>query len=291
MALKKFKATTPSLRHMVRVDRSELSKVKPFKALTGIKKKSAGRNHTGTITVRHRRAGVKTLYREIDFNRQKFDIPAEVETLEYDPNRTAFIALLKYADGERRYILAPDGLKVGDKLISGEKDVPFKTGNTMPISQIPQGTMVHAVEMWPGQGATMARSAGVGLQVMGGDKGYVQVKMPSGEIRLVKDSCLATIGTVSNVDHRNEKVGKAGRNFHKGKRPTVRGVAMSIKHPHAGGQGKKGKGTIGGPAKDFWGNKVGLRTRKHRRTTSKFIVRRRPSVHKFKKYKTIVDSN
>ncbi len=291
MALKKLGAKTPGRRNAVISDTSHLTKKKPEKSLVKTNKKSAGRNNTGKITVRHRGGGVKTKYREIDFNRTKFDIPAEVEALEYDPNRTAYIALLKYADGERRYILAPEELEVGSEVISGTKDVPFKIGNTMPLSQIPQGTMVHAVEMWPGQGASLARSAGSSVQVMGGDKGYIQIKMPSGEIRLVKETALATIGTVSNVDHRNEKLGKAGRKRRKGVRPTVRGVAMSYKHPHGAGQGKKGKATIGGPAKDFWGNKVGKRTRRHRKTTSKFIVRRRPSKHKFKKYKTIVNSN
>lgn len=291
MALKKLGPKTPGSRHAAIVDKSHLSKKKPEKSLIKPNKKKAGRNNTGKITVRHRGGGVKTKYREIDFKRDKYDIPAEVEALEYDPNRTAFIALLKYADGERRYILAPEGMQAGDKVVSGTKDVPFKVGNTMPLNQIPQGTMVHAVEMWPGQGAILARSAGSSLQVMGGDKGYVQIKMPSGEIRLVKETSMATIGIVSNIDHKNQKLGKAGRKRRKGVRPTVRGVAMSYKHPHGAGQGKKGKATIGGPAKDFWGNKVGKRTRKHRKTTSKFIVRRRPSKHKFKKYKTIVNSN
>ncbi len=197
------------------------------------------------------------------------------------------MALLKYADGERRYIIAPDGVKVGDELISGE-EVPIEVGNAMPLNKIPQGTYVHAIEMFPGQGAKMGRSAGASIQVMGGDKGYIQLRLPSGEIRLVKENCFATIGNASNPDHKNEKLGKAGVARRLGKRPAVRGVAMSYKHPHGGGQGKSGRHGTGGPAKDFWGNKVGTRTRKHRKTSSKYIVRRRPSKHKFKKYKTVI---
>ncbi len=287
MALKKYKATSPGVRHAILIDKSELSKEKPYKSLTKRVKKSVGRNNRGVITTRHKSAGNKNLYREIDFNRDKKGINATVETVEYDPNRTAFIALLKYADGERRYILAPDGIKPGARLISGE-EAPIKPGNAMPLKRIPQGTMVHAVEFTPGRGAKIGRSAGTDIQVMGGDKGYVQLKMPSGEYRLVKEDAYATIGSVSNPDQKNVKLGKAGKNRVKGKRPSVRGVAMSYKHPHGGGQGKSGRHGTGGPAKDRWGNKVGKRTRKNRKTTSKFIIRRRPSKNKFKKYKTVI---
>jgi large subunit ribosomal protein L2 len=183
--------------------------------------------------------------------------------------------------------LAPETLKVGSKIVSDE-EAPIRPGNSLPLKKIPQGTFVHAVEMWPGQGAVIGRSAGTSIQVMGGDKGYVQLKMPSGEYRLVKEESYATIGTVSNPDQTNVKLGKAGRKRRLGIRPTVRGVAMSIKHPHSGGQGKKGKGIIGGPAKDKWGNKIGKRTRKNRKTTSKYIIKRRPSKHRFKTYKTII---
>lgn len=287
MALKKFKATSPGIRHAILVDKSHLSKDGPYKPLTKKNNKSAGRNNTGKITIRHRSAGEKKLYRIIDFKRDKRNIEGIVEKLEYDPNRTAFIALVKYADGERRYILAPQKLEVGQTILSGD-EVPIKIGNAMPLKKIPQGTFVHAVEMWPERGAIIGRSAGSAIQVMGGDKGYVQLKMPSGEYRLVKEECFATIGSVSNPDKKNEKLGKAGRRRKKGFRPSVRGVAMSLSHSHAGGQGKSGRHGPGGPAKDKWGNKIGKRTRKHRKTTSKYIVRRRPSKHKFKNYKTVI---
>lgn len=288
MALKKFKPTSPGVRHAVLIDRSGLSKTDPHKPLVVSVKRKAGRNNQGRVTMRHQGGGAKTLYRIIDFKRSKNNVPGVVETIEYDPNRTAFIALVKYADGERRYILAPDGLKVGDEVQSGEKDVAIKVGNAMPLKNIPQGTYVHAVEMWPGKGASIARSAGTSVQVMGGDKGYVQLKMPSGEFRLVKETCFATIGTVSNPDQKNIKLGKAGRRRLKGVRPTVRGVAMSIKHPHGGGQGKGGRHGTGGPKKDRWGNPVGKRTRKLRKVTNKFIVRRRTEKNRFKSYKTVI---
>jgi large subunit ribosomal protein L2 len=287
MALKTFKPTSPGVRHAVLLDRSELSNVRPYKPLVKKIDRQHGKNNSGRITTRHKSAGSKQSYRMIDFKRDKRNIDGTVETVEYDPNRTAFIALIKYIDGERRYILAPDNLKVGDKVIAGE-EVGIKVGNSLPLRKIPQGLFVHAVEMWPTQGATIARSAGTSVQVMGGDKGYVQLKMPSGEYRLVNEECYATIGNVSNPDQKNIKLGKAGRSRHKGIRPTVRGVAMSIKHPHAGGQGKGGRHGTGGPKKDLWGNKVGTRTRKNRKVTSKFIIKRRASKNKFKSYKTIV---
>jgi len=287
MALKKFNPTSPGVRHAISVDRSHLSKVEPHKPLTRKIKRHGGRNHSGQITMRHQGGGVKSLYREIDFKRNKHSIEGVIETLEYDPNRTAFIALVKYADGERRYILAPDGIKVGDKIMSGT-EAPIKPGNALMLKNIPQGTMVHAVELSPSKGAAIARSAGTAIQVMGGDKGYVQLKMPSGEFRLVKDTCFATIGVVSNTDHSNVKLGKAGRRVRKGIRPTVRGVAMSTKHPHGGGQGKGGRHGTGGPKKDRWGNPVGKRTRRLRNTTNKFIVKRRSEKNKFKSYKTVI---
>jgi large subunit ribosomal protein L2 len=287
MAIKVLKPTTPTRRHTILVDRSELTKKAPEKRLVSKLQKHGGRNFSGKLTVRHKGGAVKRMYRAIDFKRVKRNIPATVEAVEYDPNRTAFIALLKYADGVRAYILSPDGLKVGMSVQTGE-EAPITPGNSLPLKKIPQGQFVHAVEMWPGKGALLGRSAGTGIQVMGGDKGYVQLRLPSGEMRLVKEECYATIGNVSNPDHKNEKLGKAGRARRKGVKPTVRGVAMSYKHPHGAGQGKSGRHGTGGPAKDPWGNKVGTRTRKHRKVTSKFIIRRRPSKHKFKKYKTLI---
>jgi len=287
MALKTFKPTSAGVRHAILIDRSELSKVAPYKPLVKNLKKNAGRNNSGKITTRHQGSGVKKQYRMIDFKRNKHGIEATVETVEYDPNRTAFIALIKYADGERRYILSPDGVKVGDKLMSGET-AQVGVGNAMPLKNIPQGTMVHAVEMWPGKGASIARSAGTSVQVMGGDKGYVQLKMPSGEIRLVRETCYATIGTVSNPDQKNVKYGTAGRKRRMGVRPSVRGVAVSIKHPHGGGQGKSGRHGTGGPKKDRWGNLIGTRTRRGKNTSNKFIVKRRAAKNKFKNYKTVI---
>ncbi|GAB4285167.1 MAG: 50S ribosomal protein L2 [Candidatus Dojkabacteria bacterium] len=287
MALKTFKATSPGIRHAQLLDRSVFTADKPYKPLTGKIKRKVGRNNRGVITTRHKSTGNKKLYRHIDFLRDKHNVPGVIETIEYDPNRTAFISLVKYADGERRYILLPDGVNVGDEIISGN-EVPVKVGNAMPLKRVPQGMFVHAVEMWPGRGAVIGRSAGTSIQVMGGDKGYVQLKMPSGELRLVKEDCFATVGTVSNTEQKNIKLGKAGRSRAKGKRPSVRGVAMSRIHPHGGGQGKGGRHGTGGPKKDLWGNKVGTRTRKNRKVTSKFIIKRRPEVNKFKKYKTII---
>lgn len=287
MALKTFKPTTHSLRHTVLVDKSELYKGRSLRSLTAMSKKSAGRNMTGKITTRHKGGAVKRLYRTIDFKRDKKDIQGEVERVEYDPNRTAFIALIKYVDGERRYIIAPDQIKVGDKIMSGE-NAPIKIGCNTPLMKIPQGTMVHSVELVPGQGAKIARGAGTSVQVMGGDKGYIQLKMPSGEYRLVRETCSATIGTTSNPDQKNVKYGKAGRRRNKGVRPGVRGVAMSYKHPHGAGQGKSGRHGTGGPKKTAWGKLVGTRTRKNRKVSSKFIIKRRVEKNAFKKYKTVI---
>lgn len=287
MALKKYKPTSPGVRHAVLVDKSGLHKEGPYKPLTKDIRKKAGRNNRGVITTRHKSVGNKKLYRTIDFKRDKKDITAVIETIEYDPNRTAFIALVKYEDGERRYILAPDDVNVGDTIISGE-EAPIRAGNAMPLKRVPQGSYVHAVEFHKGKGAQIGRSAGTSIQVMGGDKGYVQLKMPSGEYRLVKEDAYATVGVVSNQDQKNVKLGKAGKKRKMGVRPTVRGVAMSYKHPHGAGQGKSGRHGTGGPAKDYWGNKVGTRTRKDKNPTSKYIIRRRPAKNKFKKYKTII---
>lgn len=287
MALKKLNPTTSSRRGTILVDRSELYKGRPLLALTERAKVHSGRNNQGRVTVRHRGGTVKRLYRNIDFKREKSGIQGTVERVEYDPNRTAFIALIKYVDGERRYILSPDTLKVGDSIMSGEK-AEIKVGNSLPLKLIPQGTYVHAVEMYPGEGAALARSAGTSIQVMGGDKGYTQLKMPSGEYRLVKETCTATIGTVSNPDQKNIKLGKAGRRRRKGFRPVVRGVAMSYKHPHGAGQGKGGRHGTGGPKKDRWGNPVGKRTRKGKRISNKFIIRRRSEKNAFKKFKSII---
>lgn len=289
MALKLYKPTTPTRRHTILIDHSSLSRKQPEKKLTTKIGYNAGRNSRGVITIRHRGGRVKRKYRLIDFARDKHNIPAVVEALEYDPNRTSFIALLKYADGERRYILAPNGIKVGDKLMSGDK-AEIKVGNALPLKKIPAATFVHNVEILPGKGGTLGRSAGTFIQIQGGAKGYIQLKMPSGEVRLVREECYATIGSLSNAENKNKKLGKAGRKRKMGFRPTVRGVAMSGgTHPHGDGQGKSGRHGTGGPAKDKWGNTVGTRTRKNKRT-NKFIVHRRPNKkgRKSKKYKTII---
>jgi large subunit ribosomal protein L2 len=289
MALKVLKPTTPTRRHTVSLVNKEVTKSRPHKALLSHVRYSAGRNFRGKITVRHKGGREARHYRMVDFMRDKHGIPAVIEQLEYDPNRTAFLALLKYADGDRRYIIAPDGVKVGEEIMSGET-APIKVGNALPLSKIPSGMYVHNVEIRKGSGAIIGRSAGTSIQIQGGSKGYVQLRMPSGEIRLVKGECFATIGIVSNNEHSNQKIGKAGRKRHMGIRPSVRGVAMSGgKHPHGDGQGKSGRHGPGGPAKDKWGNRVGKRTRDNK-VTNKFIVTRRPvrSGRRFKSYKTIV---
>lgn len=291
MALKILKPTTPTRRHTILVDyKKDLTpKKKPEKKLTRVVKNFSGRNNKGRITVRHKGGRVKRKFRVIDFKRDKFDVPATVEAIEYDPNRTSNIALLKYADGARRYILAPDGLKEGDEVMAGEK-APIKIGNSLPLKNIPAGSYVHNVKLTKGKGGQLGRSAGTSIQIQGGDKGYIQLKVPSGEIRLVKEDCIATIGRVGNPDIKNVKLGKAGRKRKKGFRPSVRGVAMSGgKHPHGDGQGKSGRHGPGGPAKDRWGNRIGTRTRKNK-STNKYIVQRRTQKtgRKFKKYKTII---
>ena len=272
MALRTFKPTSPSRRQLVLVDRSELHKGKPEKTLTEGLSSKAGRNNTGRITMRRRGGGVKRTYRKIDFKRRKFDIEAKVERLEYDPNRTAFIALIKYLDGELAYILAPQRLKAGDKVIAGEK-VDVKPGNAMPLRSIPVGTVIHNVEMKPEKGGQIARSAGTYAQLVGRDGPYAQVRLQSGETRLILGSCMATIGSVSNADHMNQNIGKAGRNRHKGKRPSVRGVVMNpVDHPHGGGEGR----TSGGrhPVTPWGKPTKGKRTRSNKET-DKYILRSR----------------
>jgi large subunit ribosomal protein L2 len=272
MALKKFKPTTPSRRQLILVDKSDLWKGKPVKALTEGLTESAGRNNTGRITVRRRGGGVKKTYRLIDFKRRKFGIEAKVERLEYDPNRTGFIALVKYLDGEQSYILAPQRLKAGDKVIAGDK-VDVKPGNAMPLKSIPVGTIIHNVELKPGKGGQLARSAGSYAQLVGRDASMAQVRLQSGEVRLVQGACMATVGAVSNPDHMNQSIGKAGRNRHKGKRPSVRGVVMNpVDHPHGGGEGR----TSGGrhPVTPWGKPTKGAKTRKNK-ATDKFILRSR----------------
>jgi large subunit ribosomal protein L2 len=242
MALKHFNPTTPSQRQLVLIDRSELHKGKPVKALVEALSSANGRNNQGRVTSFQRGGGHKKAYRVIDFKRRKFDVPATVERLEYDPNRSAFIALIKYQDGELAYILAPQRLAKGDVVISGER-VDIKPGNAMPLANIPIGTIVHNVEMKPGKGGQIGRSAGAYVQLVGKDSGYAQIKLRSGELRMVNATCMATIGAVSNPDHQNEVIGKAGRNRWKGWRPHVRGVAMNpVDHPHGGGEGKTSGG-------------------------------------------------
>lgn len=273
MAVKRFKPTTPASRAMSKLDYSELTKgVKEPKNLMAPKKSQAGRNNNGRITVRHRGGGVKRRYRVIDFKRNKLDIPAKVQAITYDPNRTCHIALLAYADGEKRYILAPVGLQVGDSVVSSS-DADIKVGNSKLLKEIPVGTLVHNVELNPGAGGQLARSAGAYTQVMAKEGSDVLLRLPSGELRKVKLNCRATIGQVGNLDHEKVKIGKAGRKRKLGIRPTVRGVVMNpIDHPHGGGEGR----TSGGrhPVTPWGVPTKGYKTRKNKRT-DKFIVRRR----------------
>src|SRR3954468_11005683 len=272
MPLKSYNPTTPSQRQLVIVDRSGLHRGPPLKTLTEGKSSSGGRNNNGRTTVRFRGGGHKKTYRKIDFKRRKFDMPATVERLEYDPNRTAFIALLKYKDGELAYILAPQRLAQGDTVVSGNK-VDVKPGNAMPLGAMPVGTIVHNIELKPGKGGQVARSAGTYAQYLGRDQGYATLRLNSAEVRRVPLTCMATAGAVSNPDHMNEVISKAGRNVWKGKRPHVRGTAMNpIDHPHGGGEGR----TKGGrhPVTPWGKPTKGYKTRKNKRTT-KFIVRTR----------------
>ncbi|MBB3929951.1 large subunit ribosomal protein L2 [Kaistia hirudinis] len=272
MALKHYKPTTPGQRQLVLVDRSELYAGKPVKGLTVGLRQSGGRNNLGRVTAYGRGGGHKRAYRIIDFKRRKLDIPAVVERIEYDPNRTAFIALIKYADGELSYILAPQRLAVGDTVISAAQ-ADVKPGNTMPLGAMPVGTIVHNVELKPGKGGQIARSAGAYAQYVGRDQGYAILRLNSGEQRLVSQSCLATVGAVSNPDHSNISIGKAGRNRWLGKRPSVRGVAMNpVDHPHGGGEGR----TSGGrhPVTP-WGKPTKGKKTRNNKSTDKFIARSR----------------
>ncbi len=273
MAIKKYKPTTPGRRGMTVTDYSGLSKVAPERSLLEPMKKSAGRNNTGRITVRHHGGGNRTKYRLIDFKRNKVDMPAEVKTLEYDPNRSAFIALVQYEDGEKRYIIAPEGLKVGDKVMSGP-NADIKPGNCLPFVNIPVGTVIHNIELYPGKGAQLVRSAGNQAQLMAKEGKYALVRLPSGEMRNVPVNCIATVGQVSNTDHENVNIGKAGRKRHMGWRPTVRGSVMNpCDHPHGGGEGKSPIGRSG-PVTPWGKPALGYKTRKKHARSDKLIVKR-----------------
>ncbi len=273
MALKKFNPTSPGQRQLVQVDRKDLYKGKPEKKLTEGLTKTGGRNNHGRITARHIGGGHKRRYRLIDWKRTKFDVEATVLRIEYDPNRTAFIALIEYTDGEKAYIIAPQRLKVGDKVIAGEK-TDVKPGNAMRLKNMPVGTIIHNIEMKPGKGGQMVRSAGTYAQLVGRDQGYAQVKLTSGELRVVRGECMASVGAVSNPDHMNANDGKAGRSRWKGRRPHVRGVVMNpVDHPHGGGEGK----TSGGrhPVSPWGQPTKGYKTRTKGKASDKYIIRRR----------------
>jgi large subunit ribosomal protein L2 len=272
MPIRKYKPTSPARRSMSVSTFEEITKKRPEKRLTVPLKKSAGRNNRGRITTRHRGGGAKRHYRIIDFKRNKTGIPARVAAIEYDPNRSARIALLFYVDGEKRYILAPLGVRVNDMVVAGP-EAPIRTGNALPLSNIPTGTQIHNIELYPGKGGQLVRSAGTSAQLMAKVGNYAQIRMPSGEVRLVLLTCMATLGQVGNVDHENIQIGKAGRSRHMGRRPTVRGSVMNPRdHPHGGGEGKA---PIGGQPKTKWGKPAFQRTRNSKRTDS-MIVRRRP---------------
>jgi len=274
MAMKHFRPTTPSLRNMTVSTFDEITKKTPEKSLLTVKKKNSGRNSYGRITVRHQGGGNRQKYRIIDFKRNKDDMTATVVGIEYDPNRSANIALIKYEDGTLSYILAPVGLKDGDKVVSGQK-VDIKPGNAMPIESIPVGTMIHNIELNPGQGGKMVRAAGQEAQLMAKEGKYAHVRLPSGEMRLVLTRCRATIGTVGNTDHENVKIGKAGRTRHMGIRPTVRGSVMNpVDHPHGGGEGRAPIGHAG-PMTPWGKPALGYKTRNKKKLSNKFIVKRR----------------
>ncbi len=273
MPLKVYKPTSPGRRGMTGYSFEEITKSTPEKSLLREKRGKSGRNNQGRVTVRHRGGGHKRAYRLIDFKRDKFDIPARVDSIQYDPNRTARIALLVYADGEKRYIIAPLGLRVGDTVMNGP-NAPLRDGNSLPLRNIPVGTMVHNVELQRGRGGQLARSAGTSIQLIGREGDYAQLRLPSGEMRMVREDCMATMGQVGNVEHGNIKIGKAGRKRWMGWRPTVRGAAMDPNsHPHGGGEGR---GPIGMPGpKTPWGKPArGFKTRNNKRT-DRFIIRRR----------------
>ena len=272
MALKQFKPTSPGRRGLVLVDRSDLHKGRPEKSLVEGLTKSGGRGGNGRVAVRFRGGGAKRLYRKVDFKRRKFDVPATVQRLEYDPNRTAFIALIKYEDGELAYILAPQRLKAGDVVIAAEK-ADVKPGNAMPLRGMPIGTIIHNIELKPLKGGQLARSAGAYAQLVGRDAGYAQIRLGSGELRMVQDTCMATVGAVSNQDHMNQVLGKAGRSRHMGFRPHVRGVVMNpVDHPHGGGEGR----TSGGrhPVTPWGKPTKGAKTRSNK-STDRMIIRSR----------------
>jgi large subunit ribosomal protein L2 len=272
MAIKKYKPTSPGRRGMTVSTFEEVTTNEPYKPLTQVLQKHSGRNAHGHVTTRHRGGGTRRLYRMIDFKRNKFGIVGRVQTIEYDPNRSARIALVAYSDGEKRYILAPDGLKVGQTVQSGSGS-PIRLGNSLPLREMPPGTNIHNIELKPGRGGQLVRSAGVAAQVVAKSEQYAQVRMPSGETRLISLDCIATLGQVGNIDHENVVIGKAGRNRLKGKRPTVRGSVMNPRdHPHGGGEGKA---PIGGQPQTPWGKPaLGYRTR-HNKRTDPMIVRRR----------------
>ena len=274
MAIKHYKPTTPGRRGMTTMDYSELSKVAPERSLLEPLKKNAGRNSYGRITVRHRGGGNRRKYRVIDFKRERFGVNATVMTLEYDPNRSAFIALVQYEDGERRYIIAPIGLKVGDVIVSGP-DADIKPGNALPLTNIPVGTFVHNIELYPGKGAQLARSAGNMAQLMAKENGMALLRLPSSELRNVPANCMATVGQVSNPEHSNVNYGKAGRKRHMGWRPTVRGSVMNpCDHPHGGGEGKSPIGRPG-PVTPWGKPALGYKTRNKKNRSNKYIVKRR----------------
>lgn len=274
MALKSFRPTSPGLRQMTVSQFDEITTNKPEKSLTATLNKKSGRNNQGRITVRHRGGGAKRLYRIIDFKRNKDHIPAKVATIEYDPNRSANIALLHYVDGEKRYIIAPEGLKVGATVLSGA-GIDITPGNALPLSSIPVGTIIHNIEMKPGKGAQIVRSAGNYAQLMAKEGRYAQVRMPSGEVRMILIDCRATVGTIGNGEHSNITIGKAGRKRHMGIRPTVRGVVMNPNdHPHGGGEGRSPIGRKH-PVTPWGKPALGHRTRKNNKPSDKFIVRRR----------------
>lgn len=274
MAIKKYKPTTPGRRNMTTLTNDELSNVKPERSLLTSLDKKGGRNNTGRITTRHQGGGHKRKYRVIDFKRDKDGIPAVVATVEYDPNRSANIMLVHYADGEKRYIIAPRGLKVGDEIISGET-ADIKVGNTKVLGEIPEGTVVHNIELKPGKGGQLVRSAGASAQIVGHEEKYTTVRLASGEVRRILSTCRATIGEVGNADHALVTVGKAGRSRWMGIRPTVRGLAMNpVDHPHGGGEGRTGIGRVA-PVTP-WGKKaLGVKTRNKKKHSTKLIVRRR----------------
>lgn len=275
MAIKVYKPVTPGLRNMTGYSFEEITKSTPERSLLVLRTKHSGRNNAGKVTVRHQGGGNRRFVRLVDFKRNKMDIPAKVAAIEYDPNRTARLALLVFADGEKRYIVAPVGLKVGDTVVSG-RNADIRPGNNLPISNIPVGTMIHNIELKEGRGGQLVRSAGAAAQLLAKEGDYAQVRLPSGEVRLIRQVCYATIGQVGNLDHSNIKLGKAGRKRHMGVRPTVRGTAMSPRdHPHGGGEGRQPAGMAG--PKSPWGRPTrGYRTRRNK-TSDKFIIRRRAS--------------